>query len=248
MRVSELFPPAIVFYAEEKSFEAKLIAVKKQSRTEAEFLYFLTHKVNNIIHETGRIYMEIDSGGNLYANSVSPYSESFWENIEPKVKPLITALINKRYLTYSSCEGHDFTFRRYVGLAFADTNSRQYVADYIIGLKIPGISVKFIDSVSNQKIDLGYSDKVKYKSKYNAIEVDQKDGEIKSFNVQFHRNYENYCFLEIIVLDEIKFDLTFLKNPIKNIWLIYMKKFKWDDLTNKLTNGLSSEFFKKYKF
>ena len=93
---------------------------KLQFNTPEEFIYYMTHKVNNTLHKNGRIYMKIDDNGNLFANSVSPYSEQFLSNIEEKIKPLVTALHNKRYLTYSSCEGHGLSYRRYVGIAFAD--------------------------------------------------------------------------------------------------------------------------------
>ena len=69
-----------------------------------------------------------------------PYAESFFDNIEPKIAPLVSALHKKRYLTYSSCEGHDYTYRRYVGLAFSDEESRDYVVDQVKALKLWGLS------------------------------------------------------------------------------------------------------------
>lgn len=74
-------------------------------QSKEELIYHLTHKTNNILHEDGRIYLKINASGELFAQSISPYSETFLNNIEPKIKELVQAFINKRYLTYSSCEG-----------------------------------------------------------------------------------------------------------------------------------------------
>lgn len=248
MRNNLLVPNPIVIKAEASQQSIALQKVKQQFKTEEEYIYYLTHKVNNVVHEDGRIYMQLDENGNLFANSVSPYSEEFWKNIEPKIKPLIESLTNKRYLTYSSCQGHGPSFRRYVGLAFVDQLSRQYVADFVNNLKLPGVKINLLDSVCNQNISTTFKENVKYSSKYNPQEKEQKEGEIKSFNVQFHRSYDEYFFLELIVLDKVDFNLNFLKNPLKNFWLIYMKKFHWEKITQKLTDAFNSEEFKKYKF
>ena len=71
-----------------------------------------------------------------------PYAESFFDNIEPKIAPLVSALHKKRYLTYSSCEGHDYTYRRYVGLAFSDEESRDYVVDQVRGTQALGVELR----------------------------------------------------------------------------------------------------------
>jgi len=158
-------------------------------------------------------------------------------------------------LPYSSCEGHGITFRRYVGLAFADQESRQYVADFILNLKIPGVKVNFLDSICNQKIEpnLTNSTSIKYVEKYDAKKANQKEKEIHSFNIQFHRRYNDYFFLEIVILDSINYNGNFLKSdffkkPFKTIWLYFMKKYKWDKLTQRLVDALNSNEFKKYKF
>ncbi len=252
MRNNNLFPPSIISYASEKKFENILIQAKKQSKTLEEYVYFVTHKVNNIKHENDRIYMKIDDSGQLYANSVSQFSEIFWQNIEPKIKPLIEILHKKRYLSYSSCQGHGFTFRRYVGLAFADKESRQYFADFIMNLKIKGIKVNYLDSVINQKVEIK-NDKLNYIKKFNKEEMEirktkEKESEINTFNIEFHRNYTEYYFLELIILEPVEPNWKIIMSPIKNLWLWYMKKFNWDNITNRLIKELQKESFKKYKY
>lgn len=221
---------------------------KLQFNTPEEFIYYMTHKVNNTLHKNGRIYMKIDDNGNLFANSVSPYSENFLLNIEEKIKPLVTALHNKRYLTYSSCEGHGLSYRRYVGIAFADEKDRNYVIEYIKNLKIFGVKTKTYDSVINQHVSVG-KNSPQYNEKFNnQINPISYEEEAKTFNIQFHRNYERYYFLEIIILEEIPYDKSFWKKPIYFTILKFLKKYYWDKKTHKLTRAINSSNFKKYRY
>lgn len=248
-------PPAIVEFAQISNFaELALYAqAQKQFSSTEELLYYITHEIDNKKHKDGRIYMTLNNG-QLMAQSVSPFSKNFEFNIEDGVKDLVNTLLKKRYLTYSSCEGHDYTFRRYVGLAFADKESRQKVIDYISGLKIKGIKLREFDIVSNMSLDIKNTN-VKYNNKFKPQELDEeaksklKNDEIKTFNIQFHREYEDYCFLEIIILDEIDFSFpNFFKKPFYNLWLIYMKKYKWDKITRLLVKKLNHKDFPKYLY
>lgn len=157
---------------------------------------------------------------------------------------MVDVLIKKRYLTYSSCEAHDLSFRRFVGLAFADEDSRQYVIDYITKLNIKRITLNSIDSVSNQK---RRKQSIRYEEKYNPLLV-ENEYETLSFHIHFHRNYSSYFFLEIRRLDSVDIGLSLFKNPTKNSWLFFMKIFFWDKLTKRLCDELVKDSFKKYKF
>lgn len=221
---------------------------KIQFNTPEEFIYYMTHKVNNKLHNNGRIYMKIDDNGNLFANSVSPYSEQFLLNIEEKIKPLVTALHNKRYLTYSSCEGHGLSYRRYVGIAFADESERTYVENFIEKQKIFGVKTKIYDSVINQHVSVG-KNSPQYNEKFNnQLNPVSPEEEANTFNIQFHRNYERYYFLEIIILEEIPYDKSFWKRPIYFTLLKFLKKYHWDKKTQKITNAINSKEFKKYRY
>lgn len=215
-----------------------------------EYIYYITHKINNVKQKNGRIYLKIVDDI-LHANSVSPYSEDFFENIEEKIKPLVIALKNKRYLTYSSCMGHGFTFRRYVGLAFADEEAREYVAKEINSLKIMGVKTVFFDSVANNKINQNERTKKPIFGKYTEEERLARlnyQEEAKTFNIQFHRSYEQYYFMEIIILDVIKWEYEGLMKEVKKLYWKLMKIFFWDYLTNKVVNHINSTNFKKYKY
>lgn len=246
--ITPLAPSSYVTHSSIKSLilDTVLAEQKITFQTPEEFIYYMTHKVNNKIHTNGRIYMSIDNSGNLFANSVSPYSDKFFDNIEPKIKPLVQAFHHKRYLTYSSCEGHGNSFRRYVGLAFVDEESREYVYNYISKLKIKGVTLKKQNTVINQHIQATNTTKTPiYVDKFEAN--NNYEDEAKTFNIQFHRNYERYYFLEIIILEAIPVG-QFWKNPIKNSWLLYMKKYFWDKQTKKVTQAIESSSFKKYYY
>lgn len=260
--INPVAPPSIVAYAQAHSVREFLLvaqAPEQQFATEEEAIYYLTHKINNVRHEDGRIYMKLTKDGQLYANSVSPYAETFFENIEPKIAPLVSALHKKRYLTYSSCEGHDYTYRRYVGLAFSDEESRDYVIDQVKALKLWGVELRKFDQVANQDIDAGrlkaHQQAPKYLGKFRPSELSQDDwqarkaAETRAFNIQFHRNYDTYFFLEIVIFTDLDLSLTWLlKNPLKSVWLYFMKKYLWDRTTQKIVTLVESEQFRKYQY
>ena len=130
-----------------------------------------------------------------------PYAESFFDNIEPKIAPLVSALHKKRYLTYSSCEGHDYTYRRYVGLAFSD-EEQGLCGGPGEGTQALGVELRKFDQVANQDIDTGrlkpHQKAPKYLGKYRPGDLIQdewkarKDAETRAFNIQFHRSYDTY--------------------------------------------------------
>lgn len=73
--INPVAPTSIVAYAEVRSVSEILLiaqAQEQQFASEEEAIYYLTHKVNNVRHEDGRIYMKLTKDGQLYANSVSP--------------------------------------------------------------------------------------------------------------------------------------------------------------------------------
>jgi hypothetical protein len=215
-----------------------------------EYIYYLTHKVNNLQQKDGRIYLRMENG-EIRANSVSPYSEKFIDNIEEKIKPLVIALKNKRYLTYSSCMGHGFSFRRYVGLAFSDEETRSYVAQQIKGLNLSGVKTVSFDSVVNSKVTINEKTNKPTFGKYTEEERLAKlnyENEAETFNIQFHRNYERYYFLEIVILDVIKIEKESILKEIKKLGWKLMKIFFWDKLTQKVVDKINSPSFKKYPY
>lgn len=231
----------------------ELKQVKNQFEKTDELIYHLTHNTNNIKHKDGRIYLKINANGELFAQSISPFSKTFLDNIEPKIKELIESLIDKRYLTYSSCEGHNMTFRRYVGLAFAEEASRDHLINEIKKLNLYGIEYHSRNSVANCPIE--FNDKGNYTYKSKIIPKDEMDEkETEAFNIQFHRKYERYFFLELVILKAVPnfkgkiISFLFVKWIFKNIPLVLAKQFLVERYTKKITELVKSEKIKKYKF
>ena len=217
--------------------------------TMEDYSYYISHKVNNVIHKNGRIYLDIKDG-KLTANSVSPYSEKFWLNIENGIKPLVEAFYKKRYLTYSSCESHGMDFRRYIGLAFCDEESREYVINHIKALKLFGIKLNLLNSVVNIKTEINNKTKKPSFSKHQPEEnyIFNPEDEILNFNVQFHRNYEKYYFLEIELFPAISYQYEGIFKEIKKIFLRPFKNYFMKKNTKAVTKLINSPQFKKYKF
>lgn len=232
---------------------AQLKQSYNQFETTDELIYHVTHNTNNVVHKDGRIYLKITANGELFAQSVSPYSKTFFENIEPKIKDLVKALVDKRYLTYSSCEGHDLSFRRYIGLAFADEQSREHLIQQIQTLNLPGIEFLRKESVANCPIEVNEKGHYTYKEK--IIPLHQiNEQEIHAFNIQFHRQYERYYFLELVILNAVPLfegkmiSFSFIKWLFKNIRLIFAKTFLVEKYTKKITNLIKSDKVKKYRY
>lgn len=231
----------------------ELKQVQNQFETTEELIYHLTHNTNNVVHKDGRIYLKINAKGELFAQSISPFSKTFFNNIEPKIKDLVTALINKRYLTYSSCEGHDLSFRRYIGLAFVDDSSRQHIIDQINSLNLWGVECHKKESVANCPIEFNDNGNYIYKNKI-IPEEKINEQEIEAFNIQFHRQYERYYFLELVIFKAVPdfnnkiLSFNFIKWFFKNLPLILAKKLVVEFFTRKITNLINSDKVKKYKF
>lgn len=218
--------------------------------SEVEYMHYISHKVNNVKQKDGRIYLKMVDGI-LHANSLSPYAEKFEDNIEEGIKPLVMALKKKRYLTYSSCMGHGPSFRRYVGLAFADEETRNYVARQINSLNIVGVTTKNMDTVSNMRVTqhnrTNKPEFGKYTEEDRQKEITQEK-EVTTFNIQFHRNYEQYFFMEIIILDVIKYEYEGIFKEVQKLFWRFLKVFYWDKLTKKVENHVQSDKFKKYPY
>ena len=73
---------------------------------------------------------------------------------------------------------------------------------------------------------------------------EEKQKEINTFNIQFHRKYDFYCFLEIEISQKVDFE----KNFFKALYLLYLRVFKMEKITRKLVSAINSLEFKKYKY
>lgn len=94
--------------------------------------------------EDGRTYVRIDEDGNYISTFVSQYSDIIRENLEPGVKEAVLKLHEKGYLTFTSCQGHEDTKYRYIGVLFNTKEQKQ----------------EFIDNVNKFNCDIHWYDNV----------------------------------------------------------------------------------------
>ena len=78
----------------------------------------------------GSINMLWSQGHNINGVDVSPYMEDFRRQVEDDIWPAVSALLDRNYLTVTSCQGHTFYDSAFVTVSFP---SRR-VADTFISL------------------------------------------------------------------------------------------------------------------
>ena len=187
----------------------------------------------------GRINYGYDDDGNLLAHSVSPYSKDFFDTIEPGIKDLVLAFLNKNYLTLSSCESHCLYSKRYVTLVFKSKAHARQVKNIILK-KIP--SVRFIFSTPKEymNMEMTFADN----GSFTGLKKSQAEehAAIDSLNSMFCRSYTRYYILEIRISEEV--------TPNDTWWSSFKKKmyklFKMKRVTKKLVNLVESSTFPIY--
>jgi hypothetical protein len=222
------------------------LAVGKRPETLNEILHKLYFETVNKRQPDGRINGGLDRNGNPVYYFVSPYADRFWENVEPGVEPLVRALKAKRYLTYSSCEGHCLTSRRYVGIAFADHESRERFCAPIEAATIPGVVINRLDTAANQIAEVTESGTVKL-----VKERPDPAKEAVGFNYAFGRDYEHYCFIELIICDKLpKAEPLWLliRYPLSHGPALLRKFFRWNAITKRVVDLIQSDAVPKYRY
>lgn len=252
---NDIIPQSINIVAEQPQTVTDIVLQRKVKnfKNQKEVYFYLTHELDNNKQIDGRINFGQNSTGQTLANSVSPYSKTFNNNIEEKIKDLVCALKKKRYLTYSSCQGHCLYSRRFVGLAFPSEEERE---QFINACKTNFFIRKFItfnsiNSVANIEINFDEYNSPTPKDKISQDTIRNEeflDGEAEYFNVSFHRSYHRYYFLEVIILNQLPLPHEKNSKTIKNLYIKFLKKYFWDFLTKKLTIHIENKQFPKFKF
>lgn len=94
----------------------------------------------------GRTYVFKDEDGNYVSTFVSQYSNIIQNNLEPGVKEAVLALNERGYLTFTSCQGHDDSKHRYIGVLF---NTKEQKANFIKEVNSLGCDTYWYDNVIN---------------------------------------------------------------------------------------------------
>lgn len=160
----------------------------------------------NTFNIGGRTYIFKDHLGQYVSTFVSQYSNIIDKNLEPEVKDAVLGLHKKGYLTYTSCQGHDDSKHRYIGVVF---NTKEQKRKFITEINRLRCDIYWYDHAINtverpQKGVPWWSDAVKLHIVYDdnsfanspVIERREKpytDEELTKFwNIQMCRNYDHY--------------------------------------------------------
>lgn len=94
----------------------------------------------------GRTYCFEDEDGNYVSTFVSQYSDIIGKNLEPRVKDGVLALHDKGYLTFTSCQGHDDSKHRYIGVLFNTNKQKQ---EFVSEMNSLSCDIYWYDNVIN---------------------------------------------------------------------------------------------------
>jgi hypothetical protein len=166
----------------------------------------------------GRINAAGVYGDYYVAVSVSPFHPAFYTQIEKGISNIVYALLDKNYLTVSSCEGHGDN-PPYVKLALADKADVDDILNQFVD--IPYITYKVTDSSANTEIFLDNG-----VSKARPLDPAKfsKHAETDSINKLFFRNHTSYCFLDIIFYEHKPAWWNFILKYYKTIHIKHIKQ------------------------
>ena len=175
-------------YIREHKIESQQI---QQIQHQKNDWYNITDPINyapNWLHSDGRIHAT-QPGEDYKVATVSPYSSRFHTQIEAGVWPIVEALIQKGYLTCSSCEGHTWDTRARISLVFPTIESAQ---EFINQLKMPLWEMKIKTS---RKI---YNYENNLKTTVDILNQQElKKTVFVHYNQIFQRNYTEYYYVDM---------------------------------------------------
>jgi hypothetical protein len=189
----------------------------------------------------GRTYNYIDKNGEHVSSFLSPYNSKILDNVEPKIKNLVKILINKGYLTASSCQGHpyDDIHIRYITIAFINEEEKINFISKINSFKLPIYwyenFLNFKENPKKPENREGMTMAINMKDvNFTSIESLRESGYSKKdlidfWNIMFSRNYDEYHAVSMFICS----------CPGDISWIERFKiKFQWplrDYYTKKIT-------------
>jgi hypothetical protein len=195
--------------------------IKQEQQKKQEVIYQdYTKILLNYKHKNGRIYASTGSSDDNYiAVSVSPYHPKFDTQIEDGIKDIVISLIEKNYLTLSSCEGHDDGWNSMmVKLAFVDEEDRDKFIDHFKHIK--NLSFKLDSKASNVRLFFQNQ-----KLKMERTEPIEDERQTNGINDLYFRKYKRYCFLDVYFFK--------YKDGIFNFFSRYYTKYKKKKFLNQ---------------
>ena len=207
----------------------------KSKKITKEELLKLVNTSYNYKYPNGRIH-GLSKDGSYVSHSVSPYSPEFLNNIEEGIKPLVQALFNKGYLSISSCEGHNLSFKRYITIIFPTIESANSFRASFSKFKQLKFKTIHCTNYLNNSVELDENNELQNVKKGNSFK--NHNGSVAYVNCFARRNYDDAWFVEMIISPEIQPGIF---NYIKNFKEIIFKWFFIDSYTNKLTNFVNKK-------
>lgn len=234
---SQLIPTEAKIQELEEKRLTQTIYKKREALKPDELMTKLVNTTHNKKWPNGRIYAKSEKDG-YSSHSVSPYADTFLDNIEENIKPLILALKKKGYLSISSCEGHGIYFRRYITLVFPSRETAlEFQAHIPFRLKY---ILKHCTESLNTKLDVDEYGNILGNKVVDSF-VD-REGSIRYINFLIKRSYVDAWLLELIISDRLKDEDGYWKY-IKNWRQVLFKKFFMNWYTRKLTKFIQSDKF-----
>jgi len=149
----------------------------------------------------GRTYMFRDHLGQYVSTFVSQYSDIIDKNLEPGVKRAVLELHKKGYLTYTSCQGHDDSRHRYIGVVFNTKEQKQ----------------EFIEEVNKIGCDIYW-----YDNAINTVERPKKPVPWWSDAIHLHIVYDDFSFANSPIAD--RRDKPYTDEDLTKFWNIQMNR------------------------
>ena len=199
----------------------------------------------------GRTYCYKDEDGNYVSSFVSQYSDIIEQNLEPRVRDGVRALHEKGYLTFTSCQGHDDSKHRYIGIVF---NTKEQKKDFIKNIDNLHCDIHWYDNAINTAerpckevpwwSDGGITLHIVYDDLlyHHAPQQRRRDKPYtdldltKFWNIQTNRNYNHY---ECVVLS---FGYSMVE---KSIW---DRIYKWLFYKQNKVEDAYEEFLTKAQY
>ena len=154
----------------------------------------------------GRTFIFKDHLGQHVSTFVSQYSDIIEKNLEPEVRDAVLALNQKGYLTYTSCQGHNDSLHRYIGVVF---NTKEQKGKFMAEMRKLNCDIYWYDNAINTverpaKPVPWWSDAIVLHIIYddnsfaNSTVVERREKPYtdydltKFWNIQMCRNYDHY--------------------------------------------------------
>lgn len=209
---------------------------RKQYQAVVNYHQTIRNYAPNFKHSNGKIYAS-KPGDPYWVVTVSPYHPNFRTQIEPGVWPIVEQLINKNYLTVSSCEGHGTDAKLIVSLVFEDTDAAQNFVNMCS--HIPGwfYKIEANSRILHNKSNSGSS----VISEKTTTTLTRNHEEFNRYNILFFKNYKQYVYLDLILykfpaprIQRFIYRYIFRK-PCKEFFV--SKQLMLNFLKNKLPNN-----------